>query len=257
MKRVFVCSHYKRRGGWRAVLMYMCSWHLKRKCPLTTTTTTISTPPTAFTPWCNGWGEGTVSGFPHCGTLWTGVKNSIRTHHNAITVSMPTQPHMGEAYTFHGLWKHGRWIMMGIIELLNPIAVVTVTWGVRVKIRKTWTCVCLSSRLICMETPADPRQAVQLAGYWLWSPAAAPRSDSGWKSTPKTHFLPKDLLCLCDIIMRRFCLHTRRWIFRFWAQAMVLTHKLNSSSFSSFNQFPLEFPRLQLLRGNYWTMMWR
>lgn len=135
MKRVFVCSHYKRRGGWRAVLMYMCSWHLKRKCPLTTTTTTISTPPTAFTPWCNGWGEGTVSGFPHCGTLWTGVKNSIRTHHNAITVSMPTQPHMGEAYTFHGLWKHGRWIMMGIIELLNPIAVVTVTWGVRVKIR--------------------------------------------------------------------------------------------------------------------------
>lgn len=66
-------------------------------------------------------GGGLVSGFPHCGTLETGLKNSIHTHthHNAIAVSMPTQPHMGEAYTFHGRWKYGRGIIEAAIELLK------------------------------------------------------------------------------------------------------------------------------------------
>lgn len=64
-------------------------------------------------------GGGLVSGFPQCGTLETGLKNSIRTQHNAIAVSMPTQPHMGEAYTFHRRWKHGRGIIEAAIELLK------------------------------------------------------------------------------------------------------------------------------------------
>lgn len=44
------------------------------------------------------WGEGTVSGSLHRATLGTGVKKFNR-HHNATAVSMPTQPHRGEAYT--------------------------------------------------------------------------------------------------------------------------------------------------------------
>ncbi len=44
-----------------------------------------------------------MSGSPHRRTLGTGVKNSTHTHHKAVSVSMPTQPHMGEAYTLHQL----------------------------------------------------------------------------------------------------------------------------------------------------------
>lgn len=54
-----------------------------------------------------------------CGTLGTRVKNSIHTHHNVIPVSMPTQPHMGEAYTLHRRWKHGGGIITGVTEMLK------------------------------------------------------------------------------------------------------------------------------------------
>lgn len=44
------------------------------------------------------WGVG-VSSFPHVGAPGTGVKNFA--YHIPFPVSMPTQPHMGKAYTSH------------------------------------------------------------------------------------------------------------------------------------------------------------
>lgn len=69
---------------------------------------------------CNRWGGGDgVRPSSLCGTLGTRVKNSIHTHHNVIPVSMPTQPHMGEAYTLHRRWKHGGGIITGVTEMLK------------------------------------------------------------------------------------------------------------------------------------------
>lgn len=72
----------KEHGDWSAVTFYIhvLAEILKEPPP----------PPQLPTLWCKRWGEGMVSGFTHCGTLGTGVKNSIHKHHNAIAVSMPT-----------------------------------------------------------------------------------------------------------------------------------------------------------------------